>query len=449
MSDILIIGAGITGLTLAWALRTQGYKVQILEARPAPGGNIRSLHANGYLIDQGPNSLLDRGGEGLARLIDELGLDERVIVANPAASRRYVSREGRVQPLPSGPRGFIGTPLFSLRAKIRLLSEPWRGRAKGDESIADFVRRRLGPEFLDWAVDPFISGVFAGDAEKLSVRAATARIYQLEAEAGSLIRGALRRIRQGRASGPNPRGRLIGFRNGLQELTDALGERLGDALLLGTPVTGLRRTAGHWVANTVRGPMEAERLVLAVPAYAAADLLEPFKRELAGELRGIGYPGVVNVALGFPREVVGHALDGFGLLLPSREGRETLGTLFSSTLFPDRAPADHVLLTAFVGGARNPDLHERDDAALVAQVTEDLTPLLGLRGNPTFSRVIRWPRAIPQYNLGHLERLQRIDAALSELAGLSLVGNWRGGISVGDCINNAFALAGHLGGNEE
>lgn len=444
MSDILIVGAGITGLTLAWALREQGHRVRVLEARSDPGGNIRSLRAENYLLDLGPNSLLDRGGEGLAQLIDALGLEERVVAANPAASRRYVCRGGRVQALPAGPGGFIRTPLFSLRAKLRLLAEPWRSRAEADESVADFVRRRLGPEFLDWAVDPFVSGVYAGDAEKLSVRAATARIYALEAEAGSLIRGALRRARQGRATGPTPRGRLIGFREGLRELTDALAAQLDGELITGAHVSGLRRLAGNWVADTAQGPVEAERLVLAVPAHAAADLLEPFKRELAGDLRGISYPGVVNVALGFPRQAVTHALDGFGLLIPSREGRETLGVLFSSTLFPGRAPAGHVLLTAFVGGARNPDTAARDDAELIACVLEELTPLLGLEGAPDFARVTRWPRAIPQYNLGHLERLERIDTALAELPGLTLAGNWRGGIAVGDCINNALALAKRL-----
>lgn len=443
MSDILIVGAGISGLTLAWALCEQGRRVRILEALPEAGGNIRSLQADDYLVDLGPNSLLDRG-EGLARLIDALGLEDAVLPANPAAERRYVSYHGRAQALPAGPGSFLLTPLFSVRAKLRLLTEPWRRCAEADESVADFVRRRLGPEFLDWAVDPFISGVYAGDAEKLSVRAATARIYALEAEAGSLFRGALRRARQGRPTGPVPRGRLIGFRQGMRELVDALAARLDGELFTGTPALGLRRLAGNWVVDTVQGPLEAERLVLAVPAHAAADLLEPFKRELAGELRGIAYPGMVNVALGFPRAAVAHPLDGFGLLIPSREGRETLGALFSSTLFPGRAPAEHVLLTAFIGGARNPDAYARDDAALIARVVEDLTPLLGLEGAPDFARVTRWPRAIPQYNIGHLERLGRIDAALGELPGLDLIGNWRGGIAVGDCVNNALALAERL-----
>lgn len=446
MNDILIVGAGITGLTLAWALREKGRRVRVLEAMPTAGGNIRSLHANGYLVDLGPNSLLERSGEGLARLIAELGLDDRVVTAESTASRRYVCRDGQAHALPSGPGAFLTTSLFSTRAKLRLLSEPWRKRAEADESVASFVRRRLGQEFLDWAVDPFISGVYAGDADKLSVRAATAKIYALEEESGSLIRGALHRMRQGKASGPTPRGRLIGFRHGLRELTDTLAQRLEEELFTGTPVIGLRRLSGNWVADTAQGPAEAERLVLAVPAHAAADLLEPFKRELAGELRGISYPGVVNVALGFSRDAVAHALDGFGVLIPSREGRATLGVLFSSMLFPGRAPAERVLLTAFIGGARNPDVYARDDAELIAQVVEDLTPMLGLEGAPDFAQVTRWPRAIPQYNLGHLERLGRIDAALEELPGLTLAGNWRGGIAVGDCINNAFALAERLGG---
>ncbi|APZ44153.1 protoporphyrinogen oxidase [Acidihalobacter ferrooxydans] len=446
MNDILVIGAGVTGLTLAWALRERGHGVRLLEAHPTAGGKIRSRHADGYRVDLGPNSLLERPGQGLSRLIDALELRPRVVEANAQAKRRYVCREGRVLALPGGPLDFIRTPLFSARAKLRLLSEPWRTSAAADESIAQFVRRRLGAEFLDWAVDPFVSGVYAGDPEKLSVRAATARVHALEAQAGSLFLGAARQAAKRRGSGPAPRSRLIGFRDGMQELTDALAARLGDDLQTDSAVAGLRRVGGHWVAETAQGAVEGARLVLALPAYAAADLLESFKWELAGELRGIGYPGVANVALGLPRAAVQHPLDGFGMLIPSREGRETLGVLFSSTLFPGRAPAGHVLLTAFIGGARNPEAHARDDATLIERVIADITPLLGIDAAPTFSRVTRWPRAIPQYTIGHLDRLARIDAALAELPGLSLAGNWRGGIAVGDCIDNALALADRLAG---
>lgn len=443
MNDFLIVGAGISGLTLAWSLHRRGASVKLLEAGPRAGGKICSYRQDGYLLDAGPNSLLDRG-EGLRDLIDGLDLGARVVEANPQAQRRYVCRDGRVLALPASPMAFLRTPLFSLPAKLRLLTEPWRGSAAQDESVASFVRRRLGREFLDWAVDPFVSGVYAGDPERLSVRAATGRIHALEAEAGSLFLGALRRARQGRASGPVPRGRLISFHDGIGELTAALAAALGDAIATGRPVTALRRADRHWVAETAAGAECGSTLILATPAAMSAELLQPFDHGLADGLRAIEYPGVVSLGLGFAREQVQHALDGFGLLIPSREGRQTLGALFSSTLFPGRAPDGRVLLTAFIGGARNPAAASLDDASLIEAVVEDLRPLLGLTGGPVFSAVNRWASAIPQYTIGHLGRVAEIDRGFAALPDIHAVANWRGGIAVGDCINNALAMGERL-----
>ncbi len=446
MNDILIIGAGITGLVLAWELARKGVQVRILEQQAQVGGNIRSLREQGYLVDLGPNSLLERPGEGVARLIGALDIEKQVVVANPAAKRRYISFHNHLEALPTTPWALLCSPLFSMGSLLRLLGEPWRKPVDKEESVAEFVRRRLGQEFLDWAVDPFISGVYAGDAEQLSVRAATARIYALEVEAGSLIKGALLRKRRGRTGGPVPQGRLIGFREGLQELPQAIAKTLGDRLHAGVQVRALRRIGGHWVVDTSKASYEARHLVLAIPAYAAADLLEPHRHDLAEDLRGITYPGVVNLALGFPRSAVAHPLDGFGALISSREGKDTLGVLFSSTLFPGRAPEGHVLLTAFIGGARNSDIHTLNDKALVSRVLADIHPLLQLNGDPDFIHVARWPRAIPQYTLGHLERLGRIDAIRKDkdLPDIDLLGNWCGGIAVGDCVNNALALGERL-----
>lgn len=443
MNDFIIVGAGISGLTLAWALRRRGVRIRVLEAGSTAGGKIATQSLEGFLLEAGPNSLLDRG-EGLGRLIDQVGLRPRVVEANPLAQRRYVSRDGRVIALPTRPLDFLGTPLFSLRAKLRLLAEPWQAVATTDESVASFVRRRLGPEFLDWAVDPFISGVYAGDPERLSVRAATGRIHALEAEAGSLIRGALRRARQGRKSGPVPRGKLISFLQGMGELPAALAAALGEDLLLDSPVTALRRAGRYWEVETPSGTERAASIVLATPARATAGLLESLDAPLAERLRAIEYPGVVSMALGFDREQITHPLDGFGLLIPSREGRQTLGVLFSSTLFPGRAPEGRVLLTAFMGGARNPEAPALADAVLIARVVDDLRPLLGVSGMPAFTVVNRWPQAIPQYTIGHQDRLREIEQGLAALPDLYAVSNWRGGIAVGDCVNNALALAKRL-----
>jgi oxygen-dependent protoporphyrinogen oxidase len=276
------------------------------------------------------------------------------------------------------------------------------------------------------------------------VRAAVTRIYTLEAEHGSLILGALARWRQARAVGPMPVGRLISFRDGMQTLTQTLAGSLGDAVLCDAGVTAIRHDRLGWQVETPAGTHRAARLVLSVPAYRAATLLEPLDAELAAELAAIRYPPLVSVALGFGREQVAHPLDGFGMLMPSRAGRQTLGVLFSSTLFPGRAPAGQVLLTAFIGGVRNEAVATLDETEIVRQVLADLTPLLGIRAAPVFERVRRWPRAIPQYELGHLERLARIDVRLARLPGLYLRANWRDGISVADCVANAAQLVGRL-----
>jgi oxygen-dependent protoporphyrinogen oxidase len=441
MSDILIIGAGISGLASAWFLKQRGHNVRVLEAAAEPGGCLRTVTRDGFLIEAGPNSTLSKGG-AFDELVRGAGLEADLIEANPLAKRRFVVKHDVPTALPGSPPAFIKTGLFSTRGKLRLLAEPFIGRAATEESVAQFVRRRLGPEFLDWAIDPFVSGVYAGDPEKLSVRAATAKIYALEAEHGSLIRGALARALRGKASGPQPRGRLVSFRAGMQALPRALAAKLGDAVKLNEVAAGLARNpAGRWQVHSGGKVFEADRVVLATAAEQAAALLEPLDAGLARELHAIHYPPVMSVALGYARGQVRHALDGFGMLIPKREARATLGALFSSTLFPGRAPDGAVLLTAFIGGARNEAVANMSDAALIAQITADLRGLLGIEGEPQLTMVNHWPRAIPQYELGHLERIARIDAGLAKLLGLHTRANWRDGISVADCVTNAQQFA--------
>jgi len=432
---VIVVGAGLTGLTATWYLHQLGIPALLLEAEDEVGGNIRSRREDGFLRDLGPNSLMLRG-ELLPDLIRHLHLEERVVEANPLARRRFVlNRQNRTVAL--GPGVLFSSSLLSLSARLHLLGEPWRRprpHADAEESIADFVRRRLGPEVLTWIVDPFVSGVFAGDPEKLSVQAALPRLAAMEAESGSLIRAALRarggRKKQGRA-------RLVSFRGGLQELPKALAASLpADRLHLARAVTGLACGDGRWRLQTTRGDLECRQLVLALPAADSARLLRPLAAELADELSAIDYPAVATIALGFPRSAVEHPLDGFGLLIPRQRGIETLGVLFSSTLFPERAPADTVLLTAFLGGARQ-DIAQRSPADLEAQALGDLRPILGIRGDPSYRRCALWPRAIPQYNLGHDRRIARIHELRRQLPNLELLGNWQGGVALGDCVTQA------------
>jgi oxygen-dependent protoporphyrinogen oxidase len=445
VAEVIVVGAGISGLSTAWFLRERGHQVRVLERADRVGGTIHSFHDSGFLVDAGPNSTLDKG-EALGAVLSVLGLEGEILEANPAAKRRYVAKNGRPVAMPGGLGAFLKTPLFSLGGKLRLMLEPLAGRAEREESIAEFVRRRLGQEFLDWAIDPFVSGVYAGDPERLSVRAATAKIYALEAEHGSLFLGALKRLVKGRPTGPAPRGRLISFRQGMQALPLRLAEALGGAVSTGVDVTGIAwDEGGGWAVEAGGVAHRAEVLVICVPAYVAADLLRTLHEEAAHALASIPYAAVASVALGFRRADVEHPLDGFGMLIPRRLGIETLGALFSSTLFPGRAPEGQVLLSSFIGGALNPGAVERDEASLIGRVVQDLDALLGLKGEPTFRRVIRWPRAIPQYNLGHLEKLRQIEQALERLPGLYLRANWRDGVAVGDCVANALALAERIG----
>jgi len=443
LKRVIVVGGGISGLATAWFLQRRGFPVTVLEAGGEPGGTIRTIERDGFRIDTGPTSTLHRGGV-LAELIKGVGLDADVVEADRRASR-YIVKNGELLALPTGPLSFLTTPLFSGAAKLRLLAEPFYRRALVEESIAQFVRRRLGAEFLDWAVDPFVSGVYAGDAERLSVQAAIPRLYALEAEYGSLFAGAFGRAFRGKPSGPQPRGRLISFQGGMQTLPRAIAKNLGGALQLNAAVTALERMPnGEWFVRTPSSDHRASCLVLALPAYDAARLLGRVSPELARELEAVAYAPVASVALGFRREHVTHALDGFGALLPRRLERETLGVIFSSTLFPGRAPAGKVLLTAFIGGARNPSIADKNKSDLADRVVSDLRPLLGIRGDPILQHVSLWSRAIPQYELGHGRRIARVDAALGRWPGLHLRANWRDGVSLADCVDNAAQLAERL-----
>jgi protoporphyrinogen/coproporphyrinogen III oxidase len=441
--DAIVVGAGVSGLCAAFALRQAGLQVQVVEAGSRPGGVIASVTRDGCLYETGPNSALDTTPL-IGELVDALQLRGRWRAASDISNRRYVVRGGRLLALPMSPLAFFSTPLFSARAKLALLREPFVGRSDPDteESIATFVRRRLGAEFLDYAIDPFVAGVYAGDPEQISVPAAFPKLHALEQRFGSLIRGQIfgaKERQRARETAKNS-ARSFAFDGGMQVLTDALALAVGP-LALGVRATRLKREAhgGYTLhAQDAGGALQfqARALLLATPADVTGTLLREHVPDAADALADIDCAPVASVASAYAAADIAHPLDGFGCLVPRREGRRALGVLFSSSMFDGRAPAGTALLTTFIGGRRQPELAGLPEPELAALAHQEHVGLLGARAAPRWQAVTRWPRAIPQYNLGHLGRVARAEAATAALPGLFMAANWKGGVAVGDCIAN-------------
>jgi oxygen-dependent protoporphyrinogen oxidase len=443
-SRVAVLGGGITGLTAAWHLRLAGFSPVVIEKRERVGGAIGTWRSDGWLHELGPNSLLETSPE-IGALVEAAGLADRRCYGSPEAANRYIVRGGRPVRMPGSPWSFLTTPLFSAGAKLALLGEPFRPRSDpaAQESVAEFVERRLGREFLDYAVNPFVGGVYAGDPRRLSVRLGFPKLHALEQEHGSLLRGAFAR----RNASGGPKGRMFSFADGMEELPLALARALGDAVWPRTDVRCVRRTPEGWELVVARGgDVRAEAfaaVIAALPADPLAALVfegVPRPRGLAG-LAEIEHPPVVSVFTGHARADVAHPLDGFGVLVPEVERGKILGTLFSSSLFPGRAPAGHVGLTTFVGGTRQPELAQLDDDALLRVVLDELGRLLGVHGRPACVHLRRWPRAIPQYTLHHGRHLDAMAAFEAEAPGLFLGGNSRDGISLSYCISAGRRLA--------
>ncbi len=470
--SVAVVGAGITGLVTAYALRRRGLQVTLFEASRHTGGSIRTTHTDGFLAEHGPNSFVTSAP--VEALITQLDLQDDVVEANPDANRRFVVRDGVLQAFPMTPTAMLTTRLFSLRAKMRVLLEPLvrRGANDADESIASFVRRRLGREVLDYAVDPFISGIFAGDTEALSMAHAFPRVVELERAHGSLSAGLMAQRRRAKSpaamssdttapgatqaatppdatpheAAPFARARLISFVDGMQTLTDALEASLAGTLQLGCPVRLLHRDGSRWVVEAgedgATTSQTFDAVVMATPAHVLAAMELPAElRAMAAPVERVAYPPVSTLTLGFARADVAHALDGFGMLIPSQEKRSLLGALFTSSLFPDRTPDGHVSITCFVGGARLPERAREDTDLLVERVLMDLRQLLGVRGEPVYAHHVYWPRAIPQYTVGYQAVKDAADATEATNPGLYLGGNYRNGVSVGDCVASGEQIA--------
>lgn len=418
----------------------------VLEASARPGGVIQSVEENGYLFELGPQSFSST--PEMAQLCDELRLTSSVIEA-PRGAPRYILVDGKLTKVPLSPAlltsGLLswGTKFSFLRDVLGKTSPP-----EEEESIAAFVRRKFSAELLERLVGPFVSGIYAGDPEQLSLRAAFPKLYEAEKSAGSVIRGGLTldaKAGKQRANRPKPRPGLVSFRGGNESFIKALGSALGPALRCGVEVSEVRRVEGRFrvQAQSDRGGEElsCDQLVLATPAVTTAKILHGLASVAAAALEKISYAPVAVVSLGYQRGQVGNPLQGFGFLAPRSSGLRTLGCVWNSSLFPSRAPKGHVLLTNFIGGATDPSASTLGEQELAELVHREIAAVLKITRDPTVARVTRYTRAIPQYNLGHLERLKTIQDAIAAIPGLQIIGNYWKGPAIGACVEHSLAVA--------
>ena len=441
---VVVMGAGISGLACAYRLQQAGISVRLLESGTRPGGVIATIEKDGFLFELGPQSFLST--ELLLQLVEALGLKDQLLLANPRAPR-YIVRGGRLISAPLAPPSLLTTPLLSAMTKWRLLTESLRHTRPPaeDESIAAFVRRKCGDELLNRLVAPFVSGVYAGDPERLSLRAAFPKVHEFELQYGSVLRGAMK----SRPAKGAPRAGLCSFRDGMETLPRAIAARLGNSLLSETRVVGLRHGKANgkpWfeidlLRHNHRESLAASAVVAAAPAEAAAGILKGVSNQFGPLFSRIEYAPVAVLCAGYRHEQMPRAAGGFGFLVPRGEGLRLLGTVFNSSLFPGRAPEGMACFTSFAGGATDPELCALSDNEITKLICFEVARILGLSGDPVTTSLHRHARALPQYNLGHSQMVKALESLAASVPGLFLAGNYLCGPSLGACVEQAYRTA--------
>ena len=438
----LVIGGGISGLVCAYAIQKAGVEVLLVEASARTGGVINSVVRDGYLLELGPQSF--SGTAQLRSLCAELGIVDQLLEA-PRRAPRYVLVNGRLQPVPMSPPAFFASSLINGSTKWALVRDVF-GKSlppDGEESVAAFVRRKFSAQLLERLAGPFVSGVYAGDPEKLSLRSAFPQLYEAEKAVGSIVRGMMQAGRN--KKGPRERATLNTFRDGNETLVRALANKLGSKVLTKTAAANIYRQNDGSFHISLEGDnndsVSAKSVVFAAPTDVTGKLLSQLDTSFEPLLTAVEYSAVAVVSLGYARKDVGHSLDGFGFLVPRSTGLRSLGTVWNSSLFPGRATDGYALLTTFAGGATDPSAANLSSDELSSLVHREIAPLLKIKDAPTFCNVTIWPRALPQYNLGHADRLTSIHKSLAHFPGLFLAGNYLRGPAIGACAEQALVVA--------
>ncbi|MFH0799576.1 MAG: protoporphyrinogen oxidase [Pseudomonadota bacterium] len=436
-NKVVVIGAGVAGLSAAYYLRKRGVDVEIFERTAHAGGAVRTvLKEERYLLEQGPNAFL-ASAEPIAMLARELSINPQIVGSDALSRRRYIRARGSMHELPMGPGSFLKSRLLSFRGKLRMFAELMvKTKSAGSESLAQFVARRAGREVLDSLVDPFVSGVWAGDAAQLEVESVCPKLVDIERECGSVLRG-MKKL----AGGSQKRG-LFSFRWGMGTLTARLEEEMKNRLHLETSVRSVERGRGGGFKIRLDGktlPVEADAVVVAAPAPVAAIMLAELDPDIATPLGAVPYAPLAVVHTAFAEKDIPVPLDGFGVLISRSEKIRLLGSIWSSAIFPSRCPKGEALLTNFIGGATDPGLVDLSDDEITAEVLSGLESTMGIRAKPRRVFVKRTGQSIPQYTVGHGRRLKMIEERLLGLPGIFLTGSYFNGVSVSDTIAHARA----------
>jgi oxygen-dependent protoporphyrinogen oxidase len=453
--QIVIVGGGISGLAAAHRLieLSKENEVTLIEASNRLGGTIQTTHRDGFLLERGSDSFISEKPQAVA-LAKRLGLESRLIQTNEEYRRSFIVRNGRLRPVPEGFQllapsriwPFIASDIFTVTGKLRMAADlflPRKGtNGTKDESLASFVRRRLGSEALERMAQPMVGGIYTADPETLSLRATLPRFLDMERDHRSLILAMLRQGRTAKRGTSGARYSLfLSFDRGMQVLVDALAQTKAD-IRLNTRAEALKRDGLTWTITTNTGEqLKADAVCLAVPAYIAASLLSEIDQDLANKLRQIRYASTATINLAYRRAALAHPLNGFGFVVPFVEKRSLIACTFSSVKFSGRAPDEHVLLRAFAGGALQPEIFALHETEMAKRVKADLRELLGIKEAPLFVEVAKWERSMPQYEVGHLDRVKEIENSLNKLPGLTLAGNAYRGAGIPDCVRSGESAA--------
>jgi protoporphyrinogen/coproporphyrinogen III oxidase len=452
---VVVIGGGISGLAAAHRFTEldPSLPVTLIEASARLGGTLLTEDRDGFLLERGPDSFITEKPEAVA-LAKRLGLESQLIGTNPNHRRSFIVRKGRLRPVPEGFQllapsriwPFITSDIFSLSGKARMAADLFlpRRRANGvaDESLASFVRRRLGREALERMAQPMVGGIYTADPETLSLRATLPRFLDMERDHRSLILAMLRKARAKSGTSGARYGLFLSFDRGMQVLVRALEQKMTKCeVKLNTRVASIERDRGWRIKSQKGDTIEADTICLALPAYVSAELLTNINETLAAQLNEIKYASTATINLAFHRDTIKHALDGFGFVVPFVEKRSLIACTFSSVKFPGRAKDGHVLLRAFAGGALQPEMFALEESEMLARVESDLRELLGVSGKPLFAEVSKWKNSMPQYEVGHLDRVAAIENSVRGLPGLALAGNAYHGAGIPDCIRSGETAA--------